>query len=614
MISRLLSVLAMTVSLGFAQKPTISRVEPPYWWRGMTLDTLELMVYGGPFLGATASSEDPSIRILSTEVPENPSVLFIQVALSPGAQPGRYPIRITTSHGATEFHYSIQSRLDSTGRYRGFGPEDVVYLIMPDRFANGDTLNDSVPGMRERMNRSSPLGRHGGDIQGIIDHLDYLKDLGVTAIWINPLIENDNLRASYHGYASTDLYRIDPRFGTNDLYRTLVDEAHQRGLKIIMDHVCNHISIRHPWISNLPSADWLNGTPGNHLPISHVKGTLNDVQSDPTLRLNVVDGWFNDYMPDLNQHNPHVARYLIQNTLWWIESSGFDGIREDTYPYVDQQFFNRWCRTIFQEYPRFNIVGEVWINEPPFTASFQRGNRLVPQRDAQLPTVTDFPLYEALKAMAKKGGRVASVATCISMDFCYAAPESLLTFVDNHDVPRIALVTGSDIRRMKLALTILLTTRGIPQLLYGTEIPLVGGYDDGSLRMEMPGGFPGDVDNKFSERGRTPSEREWFSFVRNLLHVRSSRESLSRGALVHFPPDDELYVYFRIGKHSRFMVVVNNGDRQRLLRLERFRRYVPSTATLVQISGEGTTTHSGDEEIEIDGLTAEVFEVIQREK
>jgi glycosidase len=231
-----------------------------------------------------------------------------------------------------------------------------------------------------------------------------------------------------------------------------------------------------------------------------------------------------------------------------------------------------------------------------------------------LPTVTDFPLYEALKAMAKKGGRVASVATCISMDFCYAAPESLLTFVDNHDTPRIALVTGSDVRRMRLALTILLTTRGIPQLLYGTEVPLVGGYDDGSLRMEMPGGFLGDVDNKFSDRGRTPSEREWFSFVRNLLHLRSSHESLSRGALVHFPPDDELYVYFRIGEDSKFMVAVNNGDRQKTLRLERYRRYVPSTATLVQISGDETTTHRGDEAIEIDGLTSVVFEVIQGEK
>jgi glycosidase len=610
MTTRLILIFALSAVLANAQDPRVTKVEPPYWWTGMRLDTLELMVYGGPFDGAVSSSADSGIHIIATNVPTNVAYAFIQIRIAPTTRPGIYPIRIRTMRGSTEFLYSLHAREDRAGRYQGFGPEDVVYLIMPDRFANGDTSNDSVPGLRERVNRASPLGRHGGDIKGIIGHLDYLKNLGVTALWINPLIENDNPFASYHGYAATDLYRIDPRFGTNDLYRTLVDEAHRRGLKIIMDHVCNHISIFHPWIKGLPSPDWLNGTVENHLPISHLKGTLNDVQSDPTLRLNVIDGWFSHSMPDLNQCNPQVARYLLQSTLWWIESSGIDGIREDTYPYVDQAFLNRWCGTILSEYPRFNIVGEVWINEPPFTASFQRGNRLVPSRNAQLPTVTDFPLYEALKAAIRNNGSIASVATCISMDFCYAAPESLLTFVDNHDVPRIALVTDSDFRRMKLAFTVLLTTRGIPQILYGTELAMRGGREDGLLRADMPGGFPGDDRNAFTDSGRTREEREWFSFIRNLMHLRQSHPSLARGALVHFPPNDELYVYFRVGKESTFLIVVNNSDRTRSLLPDHYRRYIPLDASLLNISGDNRKTYRTDVKFEIGGLSAEIFEVI----
>jgi glycosidase len=576
----------------------------------MRLDTLELMLYGGPFNGATATSDFPGLRVVSTVVPENASFAFVRVAVSRGVRPGTHFLHLTTPAGNSQFPYTLMTREDTAGLHQGFGPQDVVYLIMPDRFSDGDTLNNNVPGLREGCDRQNPFGRHGGDIQGIINHLDYLQDLGVTALWINPLVENDNPRVSYHGYAATDLYRVDPRYGTNVLYHTFVREAHQRGIKIIMDHVNNHVSIHHPWIAGLPSHDWLHGSVQNHLPISHLKGTLNDVQSDPALRLNVVEGWFTDSMPDLNQHNPHLRRYLIQNTLWWIESTGLDGIREDTYPYVDQEFLNAWCRAILTEYPRFNIVGEVWINEPSLVSSFQRGNRLVPERKAELPTITDFPLYEALKAATRKNGSISSVFNCILLDFCYAAPESLLTFVDNHDVPRISFMTREDPRRRTIALTILLTTRGIPELLYGTELGLVGGPDHATLRTDMPGGFPGDQRDAFSKEGRTESEREWFGVVRELLHLRQSCPALSSGALVHFPPEEEVYVYFRIAKGSTFFVVANNSETRKTVRLERFGRYIPATSALRQIFGQRRTITPAGDGLNIDGVSAEIFQVI----
>jgi len=607
---RLLFFFTLSISTAFSQGPQITKIEPPYWWAGMRADTLELMLYGGPFNGAKTVSRFPGLDVVSTDVPKNASFAFVRLAVSRKVRPGTHSLRLTTSSGTTEFSYTLLLREDTAGLHQGFGPQDVIYLIMPDRFSDGDTLNNDLPSLREGCNRQDPRGRHGGDIQGIINHLNYLQDLGVTALWINPLVENDNPRASYHGYSATDLYRIDPRFGTHELYRTLVREAHRRGMKIIMDHVSNHISIHHPWIANLPSPDWLHGSVQDHLPISHLKGTLDDIEGDPASRLNVVDGWFTDSMPDLNQQNPHLGRYLIQNTSWWIESTGLDGIREDTYPYVDQEFLNRWCRTILTQYPRFNIVGEVWINDPPVTASFQRGNRLVPERKAELPTITDFPLYEALKGAARKNGRISSVFNCILLDFCYAAPESLLTFVDNHDVPRIAFLTNDDPRRRTISLTILLTTRGIPQLLYGTELGLVGGPDHATLRADMPGGFPGDQRDAFTEQGRTAEERAWFQVVRDLLHLRRSCPALSSGKLVHFPPEEDVYAYFRVAKGSTFFVVINNSENARALRLDRFRRYIPAGAMMRQVFGQKRTTTPSGERLSIDGMSAEIFQVL----
>jgi glycosidase len=576
----------------------------------MKTDTLELMLTGGPFHGAAASSGRAGLTVIRTTVPENPGYAFVTATVKRDAAAGEYPITVTTPRGGATFKYTLSRRETSAPRHQGFGPEDVVYLIMPDRFANGDPGNDTIPGMADMVNREETYGRHGGDLKGIIDHLDYLRDLGVTAVWVNPLIENNNPFASYHGYAATDLYRIDARFGSNELYREFVREAHRRGLKVILDHVSNHISIRHPWLASLPEPTWLHGTAASHLPAFHQKSVLNDPHAVASDRKNVLEGWFVDGMPDLNQQNPRLARYLIQNAIWWVEYAGLDGIREDTYPYCDQGFLNRWCAALLREYPKLNIVGEVWMNEPPSTASFQRGNRLAPHRAPALPTVTDFPLYEAMKGTFARKRSINEVATSLAMDFIYTAPESLLIFGDNHDVPRLTYMSDGDLPRQRMLLTLLLTTRGIPQLLYGTELGIVGGEEHGELRADMPGGFPGDERNAFADSGRTDEEREWFGFVRELLTYRRGSEPLHHGRLVQYAPREEVYVYFRVAKKGTVCVVLNNSEEERSIRLESYRESIPAGYVLRESIGEhrGETVKDG---LELEPLTARVFEVVR---
>ncbi|HUI11111.1 MAG TPA: alpha-amylase family glycosyl hydrolase, partial [Bacteroidota bacterium] len=496
--------------------------------------------------------------------------------------------------------YPVLRRKPDAGRYRGFDPSDAVYLIMPDRFANGDTTNDNVPGMTEEKNRANPGGRHGGDIRGIVEHLDYLSDLGVTALWINPVLENNSPAYSYHGYAATDLYRVDPRLGSNDKYEELVRQAHDRGLKVIMDHVSNHIGVKHPWLKNLPSADWLNGSPANHQREMHWKMELQDIHGDSAVRANVTQGWFADNMPDLNQRNSFVARYLIENTLWWIESTGVDGIREDTYSYVDPKFLADWAEAIVAEYPSFTIVGEVWIGDPVFLAAYQKESRLPQSMETGLYSVTDYALHDALAQMFSPRGSVRSVFDCLSKDFLYPDPAGLLTFLDNHDTRRIAYTTHGDVRRTLMALKMLLTLRGIPQILYGTELGMVGGTDDGTIRSDFPGGFPGDPRNAFTQKGRTPKEREIFTTLRQLLHIRKERRSLCYGSMIHFPPANELYTYLRILPNEKTLVIVNNRGSAQKAGLAQVRGYFGDAKVLKNLL-TGTSTDAGAAEIEVPG-------------
>ena len=415
--------------------------------------------------------------------------------------------------------FPILNREISADEHQGFSNEDVIYLIFADRFCDGNPANNTIGDSLDQFTSADLDGRKGGDIEGIISKLDYLKELGVTAVWITPMLEN-NMWMSYHGYAATDLYKIDPRFGSNELYKKLIDEAHKRGLKIILDHVSNHIGINHYWVNNLPLPDWFNGSPENFIPASHDKMAFLDVHGDSTIVKMNQQGWFTNYMPDLNQRNPFLKKYLIQNTLWWIEYAGIDGIREDTYPYNNQKYLSEWAEAILSEYPNFNIVGEIWQGVPSVVSGYQSKS---PVRkldfDSNLPAVTDFTLSDAIRDYLSGAKSIYKVYETIAQDNVYSDPDNLLVFFDNHDVDRVMLVADDNVEKIKIALNLVLFSRGIPSIFYGTEIGIKGGTKHGELRQPFPGGFAGSDRNAFIESGRTEFENDIYNYLSELLNT-----------------------------------------------------------------------------------------------
>ena len=536
----------------------INKVEPPNWWQGMKLKNIQLMVYGENLSGSEVVVPEKNIKVDQVHESDNPAYLFVDIELSENILPGNYDFLFIKNDDTTIVTYSILKREKSEGKYQGFDNSDVVYLITPDRFANGDTSNDEVEGMINDFDPGQPIKRHGGDIKGILDHLDYLKDLGITTLWVNPLVEN-NINVSYHGYSATDFYKIDPRFGSNELYKQLVREAHQRGLKIIWDHVSNHIGVTHPWMKSLPSKSWIHGSVENHLLAQHNKMVLSDIHADSLTYKYLTEGWFVDSMPDLNQRNAFVKNYIIENTIWWIEYSGMDGIREDTYPYSDQKFLSDWAGAILTEYPHFNIVGEVWTGQQAFLAYFQKGSYLPRDYDSNLPSVTDFGFRDVVSGYLKGEQNLYDIFQMFSKDFLYPQPDNLLTFIDNHDVERIMYAANGNIEKAKIALTILLTSRGIPQILYATEIGMVGTPDHGLLRSDFPGGFPGATHNAFTEEGRTEYEKDIFNFLKELIALRHENPALSMGNMIHLPPINDVYVYFKKYEDQLIMVAINDS-------------------------------------------------------
>jgi glycosidase len=603
------ALLAAAPLTAVAQQMSVARVEPPNWWTGMKMNQIQLMITGENLSGVTARSRSPQVRVTRIYRTPNPSYAFVDIEIAHDALEGFHLLTLYNGKDSLALSYPVLKRKPSAGRYRGFDPSDVLYLITPDRFANGDTTNDDAPGMNEEKSRSNPSGRHGGDLKGIIDHLDYLADLGVTALWVNPLIENNAPALSYHGYAATDLYQIDPRFGTNALYEELVRQAHKRGLKVIMDHVSNHIGINHPWIRNLPSADWLNGSVASHQRTSHWKMELSDTHSDSAIRLNTTQGWQADNMPDLNQRNSFVSRYLIENSLWWIESTGLDGIREDTYSYVEQKFLTDWAGAITAQYPSFTILGEVWIGDPVFLSTYQKESRVPGTLHTGLFSVTDFALYDAFTSVFGSRGSIRAVFDCLSKDFLYPEPGNLLTFLDNHDVRRIMYVTQADSQRALLALKMLLTIRGIPEILYGTELGMMGGKEHGTIRSDFPGGFPGDSVDAFTEKGRPPKEKQFFTAVRRLLHLRKERKSLAYGTMINFPPVNELYMYLRIFQGEKTLILVNNRDDAQKVSLAQARGYMGSATALRDLMSEKKTDLKSATDIDVPGNEAMILAI-----
>jgi glycosidase len=541
----------------FPQKMRVDKIEPPNWWPGLE-NNIQLMVYGENLSGIKASFDSPGISVKKINKTENSSYSFIDISISKKINPGDYKIIFSRGNETIQYNFPILKRTNDKKNFRGFNSEDIIYLIMPDRFSDGDRSNNVVNGMINDFKPGNPLGRHGGDLQGIINHLDYFTGIGVNTLWLTPVLEN-NTSISYHGYASTDLYKIDPRLGTNEKYKELVNSAHNKNLKIIYDHVSNHISINHPWISNPPLKDWINGTKENHLNAWHDKMVRWDTHSAQLTNDHVTRGWFVEEMPDLNQRNPFVRNYLLQNTLWWIEYAGLDGIREDTYPYVDENFSSEWAKKILNLYPHFNIVGEVWTGDPAFLAPYQKGSKLNKGKDTHLPVVTDFGLRDAYFNFLKGKSNLHAIYNVISMDFLYKNPNGLLVFADNHDLVRAMFSADGNIDKVKLIFTHMLTSRGIPQILYGTEIGMKGNEDHGLIRSDFPGGFPDDSTDCFTSSGRTSGQNELFLFFKKLISVRAKYKSLNSGVLMHLPPVSNVYLYTKkLGSES--MLVALNGN------------------------------------------------------
>jgi glycosidase len=569
-----------------AQNLSISKIEPPNWWTGMKLNKIQLMIYGHDLNNAVASFNNNSIKILKVDNAESPSYLFIDIEIPANIKSGNYKLTLKKNGLETSIDYPVQARQNKAGRYQGFNPSDVLYLIMPDRFADGDTSNNIITGMPDEYNIQNPIARHGGDIQGIINHLDYLKNLNITTLWLCPVLENntDVHFYGYAGYSATDLYKVDPRLGTNELYKQFVNDAHAKGLKVILDHVSNHISISHPWMNDLPFKDWINGSVENHFSTRHDKLAFADIHRDTSTIINTTKGWFTNYLPDLNQANPYVSNYLIENTIWWIESTGLDGIREDTYPYCDQVFLSNWAKAILTEYPELNIVGEVWTGDAVFLSSFQKGNYYPKQFDTNLPAVTDFATYDVYTAFLKGSATLQNIYEDFAKDFIYKNPQDLVTFIDNHDVLRAMMEASGDVNKFKMAVTMLLTSRGIPEIFYGTEIGMPGGKDDGTVRADFPGGFPGDKQDAFIKEGRTKSENDIYNFVTDVLKLRRAHKALSIGNLIQYPPMENIFVYFKNYNDDRIMVIMNGNNVDKEINLSRYSdqlKYVKRLKNLV---------------------------------
>ncbi len=613
MIKKILPLLFLFITECTAQSLRVDKVEPPNWWIGMKWDKVQLMIYGSNLKDISADFENKDLKVISIHNAESSSYSFIDIKIPQNISPGLYKLKLHKGDSVVEINYPILKRNSSEGRYQGFNQSDVIYLITPDRFADGDTTNNRIKGMLDEYNIQLPISRHGGDIQGIINHLNYIKDLGVTTLWINPLIEN-NTRVSYHGYSATNFYKIDPRFGSIDLYKKLVEDAHALGLKIIWDHVSNHISIDHPWMKDLPFTDWINGTIKNHQMTKHDKLSFADIHRDSSTIINSTKGWFTDEMPDLNQANTYLSNYLIQNTLWWIESTGIDGLREDTYPYCNQLYLAKWAKAILNEYPKFNIVGEVWTGDAVFLSSFQHDSYYPRKFDSNLPAVTDFATYDVYTSFLRGNSNLNNIYEDFAKDFIYRNPENLVTFIDNHDVPRALLQANGDIKKYKMALMILLTSRGIPQIFYGTEIGIMGGRDDGSIREDFPGGFPGDTRNAFTSQGRTKFENEIYDFVNNLLQLRKKYKALSEGTLVQFPPTNDVFVYFKIYRDEEMMVIINNNQNEKKVDLQLYEDQLKGVKQINNLMTGKIFTLEESKNLTIEGKSGNIFRLIKTDE
>jgi len=600
-------IIFFYISVSFPQPLSVNKIEPPNWWIGMKWNKVQLMIYGENLSNAEVKFGDDRLRVIDIQSVENTNYLFVDVFIPDDIPEGNYTLMLKKDDYEISIDYPILLREFPAKSYTGFNNEDVIYLIFADRFCDGNPQNNTIGDSLDEFTSADLDGRKGGDIEGIISKLDYLKTLGVTAIWITPLLEN-NMWMSYHGYAATNLYKIDPRLGSKKLYKKLVQEAHKREIKIILDHVSNHIGINHSWIRNLPMEDWLNGTIENHITAHHDKMAFLDFHGDSTVVKFTTDGWFQDYMPDLNQRNSLLRGYLIQNTLWWIEYSGLDGIREDTYPYSDQKYLSEWADAIFNEYPNFNIVGEIWKGVPSIISGYQDKS---PVRehifDSNLPAVTDFAFADALRLYLSGERGIYYVYETLAQDIVYSDPNNLVVFMDNHDIERAMFIANSNIEKVKIVLNLLLFTRGIPVIFYGTEIGVSGGQTHGEMRQPFPGGFVGDNRNAFLKSGRTEKENEIFDYLAELLRLRKENPVLSKGKMRHIYTGGDLYVIIKTYEEEIAIILLNTGEKDITIQPFQIKMFLTDVKNLSNIKSGKEIQLKDGESLTVKGLNAELF-------
>lgn len=585
--------------------PNVTRIDPTNWFAEMQDPTLQLMVYGKDIKFADVTTDYPNVKIDSLVRLDSPNYLLVYLNLK-GAKPGEVTLTFSNKNGKkTTKKFQLKAREMAGVDRKGFDISDVLYMLMPDRFANGNPKNDVIKGMEDQLcNRNEPSLRHGGDLEGLRQHLDYFTNLGVTALWLTPVLENDRpadggKHSTYHGYATTDYYRVDPRFGTNEEYKALVDECHKKGLKVVMDMIFNHCGDYHPWakgtridengktIKDYPSKDWFN-SPNYGLQTSYKLTPVLDPYASKVDMAETVDGWFVPSMPDLNQRNPHVIKYLIQNSIWWIETVGIDGIRMDTYPYADRQAMADWMKVLNKEYPNFNTVGETWVTEPAYTAAWQKDSKLS-DINSNLKTVMDFAFFDRLSQAKNeetddwwKGWN--RIYNSLCYDYLYTDPSSVMAFIENHDTDRF-LGNGKDSTALKQAYALLLTMKRIPQLYYGTEILMNGtkAETDGNVRQDFSGGFPGDKVNKFTREGRTKAENAMFDWTSRLLHWRQNNDVIINGSQTQFIPQHGVYVLARQHNGKTVLTILNGKKADNQVDVARYAEVIGSHTTATDV-------------------------------
>ncbi|MFT3737873.1 MAG: glycoside hydrolase family 13 protein [Breznakibacter sp.] len=584
---QLRTIAALAVMLcataAMAQKTAVTRVEPLNWWVGMSNPDLQMMVYGPQIASCNVSVNYDGVTLKHIVKVPNPNYLFLDLSIAPTAKAGKMDIVFTSGKKTVAtYAYELKERQPGSAERKGFNSSDVIYLIMPDRFANGNPANDNHPDVFEKADRTSSGGRHGGDIQGIINHLDYIKELGATAIWCTPLTVDNEKSYSYHGYASSDQYNIDPRYGTNDDYAKLGNELHRRHMKLIMDYVTNHWGAAHWLIQDLPSRDWIHywekGENGfqrsNYRMTSQFDDNASKADAD-----GCMDGWFDTTMPDMNQRNPMVINYMVQNAIWWIEYAGLDGLRVDTYSYNDKHGIAEWTKRVMDEYPNLNIVGKIWMHDQAQISYWQKDSKIaaIQSFNSYLPSVMDFTLHDAIMQCFNETDQgwdrgMIRVYDNFANDFLYPDINNILVFAANHDTQRLQTVFGNDFDKYKLAMALIATVRGTPQLYYGDEIGMEGDKSkgDGDIRRDFPGGWPNDTQNAFVASGRTELQNRYFDFAKKLLNWRKNKEVIHNGKTLHYVPEDNVYVYFRYNDTERVMVVLNNSGKEQDINTNRF--------------------------------------------